>query len=102
MRRTVRWRRLISAGTGYTVSSGSGSATVVGGSDDDVPEVSIAAGSGIAEGGDAVFTVTAVPAPYAALPVEVAVCAVRRFRCDDRVADGDGADVGQFRADGFH
>ncbi len=62
----------ISAGTGYTVSSGSGSATVAV-ADNDVPEVSIAAGSGIAEGGDATFTVSAVPAPHAALSVEVAV-----------------------------
>ena len=37
------------------------------------PEVSVAAGSGITEGGDAVFTVTASPAPAADLDVTVAV-----------------------------
>ena len=62
----------VSAGTGYTVSSSAGSASLAV-SDDDVPEVSVAAGSGVAEGGDATFTVTAVPAPHSALSVEVAV-----------------------------
>ncbi|MDE0136275.1 MAG: hypothetical protein OXM54_15715, partial [Acidimicrobiaceae bacterium] len=37
------------------------------------PEVSISAGSGITEGGDAVFTVTASPAPTANLDVSVTV-----------------------------
>ncbi len=62
----------VSAGTGYTVSSGSGSATVAV-ADDDVPEVSIAAGGGVTEGGDAEFTLTASPVPAAGLDVTVAV-----------------------------
>ncbi|WP_420618368.1 Calx-beta domain-containing protein [Candidatus Poriferisocius sp.] len=37
------------------------------------PEVSVAAGAGVTEGGDAVFTVAAVPAPSAALDVTVAI-----------------------------
>ncbi len=37
------------------------------------PVVSIAAGSGVVEGGDAVFTVTADPAPSSALTVDVTV-----------------------------
>ncbi len=43
------------------------------------PEVSIAAGAGVAEGGDAVFTVSAVPVPAAALDVAVAVTAAGDF-----------------------
>ena len=62
----------VSAGTGYTVSSGGGSATVAV-VDDDVPEVSIVAGGGVAEGGDAEFTLTASPVPAAGLDVTVAV-----------------------------
>ena len=37
------------------------------------PEISIAAGSGVTEGSDATFTVTASPTPQAALPVSVSV-----------------------------
>ena len=40
-----------------------------------VPEVTLAAGSAVTEGGDAVFTLTASPAPSAALAVSVAVAA---------------------------
>ena len=39
----------------------------------DVPEVAIAAGADVAEGGDAVFTVTAVPTPESSLTVDVTV-----------------------------
>ncbi len=62
----------VSAGTGYTVASGGGSATVAV-ADDDVPEISIVAGGGVAEGGDAEFTLTASPVPAAGLDVTVAV-----------------------------
>ena len=68
----------VDAGTGYTVSSSDSSATVAV-ADNDVPEVSIAAGSGITEGGDATFTVTAAPTPYAALSVELTVSASGDF-----------------------
>ena len=68
----------VGAGTGYRVSATAGSASVAV-ADDDVPEVSIAAGSDIDEGGDAVFTVSAVPAPAAALDVTVAVTAAGDF-----------------------
>ena len=63
------------AGTGYTVgSSGSGTVAV---QDDDapLPEVTLAAGAAVTEGGDAVFTLTATPAPAADLPVSVNVAA---------------------------
>ncbi len=70
----------INGGTGYTVSATAGTATVAVADDDDppavTPEVSITAGGGVTEGGDATFTVTAVPAPSAALTVEVTIAQV--------------------------
>ncbi len=62
----------VNSGQGYTVSATAGAATVAV-ADDDVPEISIAAGSGITEGGDASFTLTASPAPHAPLSVSVSV-----------------------------
>ena len=65
----------VNAGSGYTVSSSQGAATV-GVADNDAaptPVVSVTAGSGVTEGGDAVFTVTASPAPTANLDVSVTV-----------------------------
>ncbi|WP_420608745.1 PEP/pyruvate-binding domain-containing protein [Candidatus Poriferisodalis sp.] len=63
----------VSAGSGYTISATAGTATVAVADDDDPPEVTVTAGGGVTEGGDAVFTVTADPAPSAALTVEVTV-----------------------------
>ena len=65
----------ISSGTGYTVSSNAGAATVAV-SDDDaptLPEISITAGSGVTEGTAASFTLTASPTPASNLDVTVAV-----------------------------
>ena len=62
----------IGSGTGYTVSSNAGAATVAV-SDDDIPEISITAGSGVTEGTAASFTLTASPTPAADLDVTVAV-----------------------------
>ena len=62
----------VNAGQDYTVSGTARSATVAV-ADDDVPEISITAGSGITEGGDASFTLTANPAPHAPLSVSVSV-----------------------------
>ena len=62
----------VTAGVGYTVSATAGSATVAV-ADSGEPEVSIAAGSDVYEGGVAVFTVSAVPAPSVPLTVDVAV-----------------------------
>ena len=59
---------------GYTVSSSQGAATVSV-ADDDVPVVSITGGSGVTEGGNASFTVTANPTPASALSVSVRVTA---------------------------
>ncbi len=64
----------VNAGNGYTVSSSQGTATVSV-ADDDVPAVSITGGSGVTEGGDASFTITASPVPAADLSVSVTVSA---------------------------
>ena len=65
----------VNAGSGYTVSSTQGAATVAVSDNDDAPTpvVSVTAGSGVTEGGDASFTVTASPAPTANLDVSVTV-----------------------------
>ncbi|WP_419837237.1 S8 family serine peptidase [Candidatus Poriferisodalis sp.] len=73
----------VMAALGYTVSPTAGSASVAVSDDDDpppvVPVVSVAAGGGVTEGGDAIFTVSAVPKPAADLDVEVTVAAVGDF-----------------------
>ena len=73
----------VMAALGYTVSPTAGSASVAVSDDDDpppvVPVVSVSAGAGVTEGGDAVFTVSAVPKPAADLDVEVTVAAVGDF-----------------------
>ena len=66
----------LSAGTGYTISSSSGTATVAVADNDDAPAlpvVSVTAGSGVTEGGNTTFTITASPAPKAALTVKLTV-----------------------------
>ncbi len=65
----------VNAGGGYTVSSTQGAATVAVSDNDDAPTpvVSVSAGSGVTEGGDAVFTVSANPAPASNLDVSVTV-----------------------------
>ena len=62
----------LGAGTGYTIPTGKGSATVAV-RDNDEPAVSIAAGAGVTEGTDATFTVTASPVPAAPLDVTLSV-----------------------------
>ena len=62
----------VNTGSGYTVSAGQGAGTV-NVSDNDVPQISITAGQGVTEGGDAGFTLTAVPAPATALDVAVTI-----------------------------
>ncbi|MCY3921720.1 MAG: hypothetical protein OXG27_04920, partial [Chloroflexi bacterium] len=70
----------LNAGSGYTVSSTQRSASVAVQDDDGPatdedapadPTISVTAGSGITEGGTAMFTVTADPAPTAPLAVSV-------------------------------
>ncbi len=68
----------LNTGSGYNIDS-TASAATVNISDDDVPEVSITAGSNITEGSNATFTVTANPAPSANLDVNVAVTATGSY-----------------------
>ncbi|MXW95130.1 MAG: hypothetical protein F4Z64_06430 [Acidimicrobiaceae bacterium] len=65
----------IRAGSGYVVgTSSSATATVEeNAAPPVVPEISVSAGGGVTEGGDAVFTVSAVPAPSAPLTVDLTV-----------------------------
>ncbi len=68
----------VNRGHGYLVSWAAEEATVAVADDDaapptTTPEISITAGSGIIEGGVATFTISANPAPAAALSVAVAV-----------------------------
>ncbi len=67
----------VTDGAAYDVSSTAGSASVNIADDDDppVPTVSVVAGSDVTEGGSALFTVSASPAPSAALDVTVNVAA---------------------------
>ncbi|MYH06356.1 MAG: hypothetical protein F4194_07775, partial [Acidimicrobiia bacterium] len=64
-------------GNGYVKSWPAGTATVAVSDDDDSlatdPEISVTGGSGVTEGGDAQFTVTASPAPAAPLVVTVTI-----------------------------
>ena len=63
----------LNKGSDYTVSSSQGTATVTVADDDPTTTVSITGGSGVTEGGDASFTVTASPAPASDLTVNVTV-----------------------------
>ena len=60
--------------------------TIVGDAPDPDPEVTISAGSDITEGGDAVFTVQATPAPKSDLEVKLAIA---DDAASDFLADGD-------------
>ena len=65
----------LDAGTDYSVAAGKASGTVTVRDDDDasVPVVSISAGSGVAEGAPATFTITANPVPASPLAVTLTV-----------------------------
>ena len=70
----------VNTGSDYTVSASQGTATVSVADNDPTPltppptpEVSITGGTGITEGGDATFTLTATPAPPANLDVSVTI-----------------------------
>ncbi len=65
-------------GTGYTVSSSKGSATLAV-ADDDVPELSIASDGDVTEGSAASFTISASPTPHTALTANVDVTATGSF-----------------------
>ena len=58
-------------GTGYSVGTPSSASVTV--NDDDAPELTIAGGAGVAEGGTASYTITATVAPAADLTVNLSV-----------------------------
>ncbi len=65
-------------GAAYDLDS-SASAATVNIADDDIPEVSVTAGSDVTEGGSALFTLSASPAPLSWLDVSVTVSASGDF-----------------------
>ena len=68
----------VDSGSGYTVSSSKGSATLAV-ADDDVPELSIASDGNVTEGSAASFTITASPTPHTALTANVDITASGSF-----------------------
>ena len=65
----------VDAGTGYTVGTPSTGTVAIADDDVPLPEITVAAGSGVTEGGSASFVLTATPAPAAPLDVTVAIAA---------------------------
>ena len=65
----------VADGAGYTVGSSASGTVSVRDDDEPLPEVAIAAGDAVTEGGDAVFTLTASPLPASPLSVSVTVAA---------------------------
>jgi len=65
-------------GAAYNLNTSASSATVAV-TDDDVPAVSVTAGSGVTEGSNASFTLTANPAPHANITVNVTVTATGSY-----------------------
>ena len=63
----------VTDGAGYTVGSPASDTVAIGDDDLPPPVVTIAAGASVTEGGDAVFTLTANPAPAADLAVTVTI-----------------------------
>ncbi len=64
---------MLQAGTGYTVEDSPDDTASVAVSDNDDPVIGISGGNGVTEGAPAAFTLTATPAPHAALTVSLAV-----------------------------
>ena len=65
----------VADGSGYTVGASASGTVAVRDDDAPLPEVTLAAGAAVTEGGNAVFTLTATPAPAADLAVSVSVAA---------------------------
>ncbi len=65
----------VADGAGYTVGSSASGTVAVHDDDEPLPEVTVAAGDAVTEGGDAVFTLTASPLPASPLSVSVTVAA---------------------------
>ncbi len=65
----------VADGAGYTVGASASGSVAIRDDDEPLPEVAIAAGDAVTEGGDAVFTLTASPLPASPLAVSVSVAA---------------------------
>ena len=65
----------VADGSGWTAGDPASGTVAVRDDDAPLPVVTLAAGAAVTEGGDAVFTLTASPAPAADLPVNVSVAA---------------------------
>ena len=65
----------VADGSGWTAGDPASGTVAVRDDDAPLPVVTLAAGAAVTEGGDAVFTLTASPAPAADLPVSVSVAA---------------------------
>ena len=65
----------VADGAGYTVGASASGSVAIRDDDEPLPEVTIAAGDAVTEGGDAVFTLTASPLPASPLAVSVTVAA---------------------------
>ena len=65
----------VADGSGYTVGASASGTVAVRDDDAPLPVVTLAAGNAVTEGGNAVFTLTASPAPAADLAVSVSVAA---------------------------
>ncbi len=61
----------VNSGTGYRVGANSTRTVVI--ADNDVPQITISAGSAITEGGTASFTISASPAPHSPITVNIGV-----------------------------
>ncbi len=69
----------IDSGAGYNVAAPPDNTASVTVNDDDIPTVGVSGGSSLIEGGTAVFTITAVPAPSAPLTVDITVTQIGSF-----------------------
>ena len=65
----------VNAGEGYTVGDPASGTVSIADDDAPLPGITVSAGDAVTEGGDAVFTVTASPAPASPLSVSVTVAA---------------------------
>ncbi len=65
----------VAAGDGYTVGDPASGTVAIADDDAPLPAIAVSAGDAVTEGGDAIFTVTASPAPASPLAVSVTVAA---------------------------
>ena len=89
----------VADGSGWTAGDPASGTVAVRDDDAPLPVVTLAAGAAVTEGGDAVFTLTASPAPAADLPVTVTVATDGDWGISAGTPDGHDPDVRQRDAD---